>query len=257
MRFAVLGPLEVSLDRGPLSLGGRKQRTLLAVRWLHANEVVSRDELMDALWGERVPPSAAESLDAYVYRLRKLVGHDRLLRARGGYVLRVQPGELDVDQFEQLVASASGAAASGDHETTIEVVIEALGMWRGPAWADMLDLPLAGAESRRLEELRLGALESRIEAELARGAGSRLVPELEQLVSEHPLRERLVSSLMLALYRAGRQTDALELFGAARGRLIDELGLEPGPGLHELHQRILEHEPSLGAPRAFLPARRS
>src|ERR1700689_4009691 len=123
MRFAVLGPLEVFPDRGPLSIGGRKQRTLLAVLLLHANEVVSRDGLVDALWGERLPPSVAESLDAYVYRLRKLLGHDRLLRDRGGYVLRVQPGELDADAFEQLAASAGRSAVTGDHETTIEVVI--------------------------------------------------------------------------------------------------------------------------------------
>jgi YVTN family beta-propeller protein len=254
MRFAVLGPLEVFLNRGPLSLGGRKQRMLLAVLLLHANEVVSRDELMDALWGERLPPSVAESLDAYVYRLRKLLGHDRLLRDRGGYVLRVQPGELDADAFEELAASAGRAAAWGDHETTIDALTDALALWHGPAWADMLDLPLASTEAHRLEELRLGALESRIEAELVTGAGSQLVPELEQLASEHPLRERLVSSLMLALYRAGRQTDALEAFGAARGRLIDQLGLEPGPGLHELQRRILEHDPALGAPSSSLTA---
>jgi YVTN family beta-propeller protein len=257
MRFAVLGPLEVSLDQGPLSLGGRKQRTLLAVLLLHANEIVPRDELTDALWGERVPPSAAESLDAYVYRLRKLLGHDRLLRARGGYVLRVEAGERDIDAFEGLAARAGHAAAAGDQETAVDALNQALALWRGPAWVDVLDLPPANTDARRLEELRLGALESRIEAELATGAGAELVAEMEQLVSEHPLRERLVFSLMLALYRAGRHADALEVFGVARGRLIDELGLEPGPGLRELHQQILEHDPSLGAPRLFLPARGS
>jgi DNA-binding SARP family transcriptional activator len=120
MRFAVLGPLEVSVERGPLSLGGRKQRTLLTVLLLHANEVVSRDQLIDAMWAERLPPSAAESLDAYVYRLRKLLGHDRLPRARGGYMLRVGPGELDVDEFERLLASARRSAEADDHRAAVD-----------------------------------------------------------------------------------------------------------------------------------------
>jgi YVTN family beta-propeller protein len=257
MRFAVLGPLEVSLEPGPLSLGGRKQRTLLAVLLLHANEVVSRDQLIDALWGERLPPSAAESLDAYVYRLRKLLGHDRLPRERGGYMLRVGPGELDVDEFELLVAHAGRSAEAGDHRAAVAPLTAALALWRGPAWADMLELPLANVDAQRLEQLRLSALESRIEAELATGGGAELVPELEQLVSEHPLREGLLSGLMLGLYRAGRQTDALNAFQAARRRLVDEFGLEPGRELHELQRRILQHDPSLGAPRSFLRARGS
>ena len=257
MRFAVLGPLEVSLERGPLSLGGRKQRTLLAVLLLHPNEVVSRDQLVDAMWGERLPASAAESLDAYVYRLRKLLGHDRLPRERGGYMLRVGPGELDVDEFELLVARARGSAEAADHRAAVASLTEALALWRGPAWADVLDVPLASVEAQRLEELRLSALESRIDAELATGGGAELVPELEELVSEHPLRERLLWGLMLGLYRAGRQTDALNAFQAARRRLVDELGLEPGRELHELQQRILQHDPSLGGQRPFLPARGS
>jgi YVTN family beta-propeller protein len=257
MRFAVLGPLEISLDRGPLSLGGRKQRTLLAVLLLHKNEVVSRDHLIDALWGERVPPSAAESLDAYVYRLRKLLGHDRLPREGGGYVLRVEPGELDADEFERLAVSAGRLAEAGDHEAAVDPLTAALALWRGPAWADLLELPLASLDAQRLEELRLSALESRIEAELASGGGAELVPELEQLVSEHPTRERLLSGLMLGLYRAGRQTDALNAFQAARRRLVEELGLEPGRELHELQRRILQHDPSLGGTRSFLLAQGS
>ena len=257
MGFAVLGPLEVSLDGGAGSLGGRKQRTLLAMLLLHANEIVSRDQLIDALWGELPPPSAAASLDTYLYRLRKLLGHDRLLREGRGYLLRVEPGELDVDQFERLVASAGRAAEAGDHCAAVGTLTEALGLWRGQAWFDLLDEPSAAGEARRLEKLRLSALESRVEAKLAIGGGRELVPELEQLVSEHPLRERLLSALMLALYRAGRQTDALDTFLMARGRLVEELGLEPGPELHELQRRILQHDPSLGAPRSFLPARGS
>ena len=253
MRFSGLGPLSVSQNGGPVLLGGRKQRTLLAVLLLHANEVVSRDQLVDALWGEHPPASAAESLDAYVYRLRKLLSHERVARGGGGYLLRVDPGELDVSEFEQLVSSADGSAHAGDHGAAISLLTEALALWRGPAWADMLDLQLASVDAQRLEELRLGALESRIEAELAIGGGAELVPELERLVAEHPLRERLLSSLMVAMYRSGRQTDALEVFQVARRRLVDDLGLEPGPELHELQRRILEHDPSLGAPRRVAP----
>ncbi len=252
MRFAVLGPLAVSPDGQPVSLGGRKQRTLLALLLLHANEVVSRDRLIDALWGESPPPSTDKSLDTYVYRLRKLLGHDRLEREAGGYLLRVEPGELDVDQFELLLASADCASDMEDHRAAATVLAEALALWRGPAWADMLDEPSASSEAQRLEELRLSALESRIEAELAMGAGAELVPELNQLAAEHPLRERLLSCLMLALYRAGRQTDALDTFQAARQRLVEELGLEPGPGLHELQQRILRHDPTLTKPRRLV-----
>jgi YVTN family beta-propeller protein len=253
MRFETLGPLSVSSDGEAVPLGGRKQRTLLAVLLLHRNEVVARDHLVDALWGERPPRSAVESLDTYVYRLRKLLGHDRLAHEAGGYLLRVEPGELDVDEFERLVADAGEATESGDYQAAVSELTVALALWRGPAWGELLDDPLIGVEAQRLEELRLSAIESRIEAQLATGGGSELVAELEQLVVEHPLRERLQASLMLALYRAGRQTDALETFQAARRLLVEELGLEPGPGLQELQHRILEHDPTLAAPSRFPP----
>jgi DNA-binding SARP family transcriptional activator len=251
MRFAVLGPLEAFLDQGPAPLGGRKQRMLLAMLLVRANRVVSRDQLIDALWGELPPASAAESLDTYIYRLRKLLGHDRLIREAGGYLLCVEPGELDIAEFERLVADDGSSADAGDHATAVTSLSEALNLWRGPAWADMLDDLSLDADARRLEELRLSALESRIEAEIALGSGARLVPELEQLVTEHPLRERLLASLMLALYRAGRQADALDAFRLARQRFVDELGLEPGPEMYELQRRILQHDPSLAAPRRF------
>ena len=257
MRFETLGPLSVSSNGETLPLGGRKQRTLLAVLLLHRNEVVARDQLVDALWGERPPRSAVESIDTYVYRLRKLLGHDRLAHESGGYLLRVEPGELDVDEFERLVAGAAVATEGGDYQATLSELTVALALWRGPAWGELLDDPLISVEAQRLEELRLSAVESRIEAQLATGGGSELVAELEQLVVEHPLRERLQASLMLALYRAGRQTEALEAFQAARLRLVEELGLEPGPGLQELQRRILEHDPTLAAPSRFPPLPRS
>jgi YVTN family beta-propeller protein len=253
MRFAVLGPLEAIGDRGPLALGGRKQRTLLAVLLLRANEFVSREALIDALWGERPPPSAAESLDTYVYRLRKLLGYERLVRQpSGGYLLRVDVGEIDVEHFELLVASARGASDAGDQAAAVEALTEALGLWRGPAWGDLIDDLLVNADRQRLEDMRLSAFEDRVEARLAMGAGKELIPELEALLEDHPLRERLLAALMLALYRAGRQTDALDLFKDARSRLVDELALEPGPALHDMQRRILEHDPALGAPLRFV-----
>ena len=249
MRFGVLGPIELWIDGRPVPLGGPKQRALLAFLLLHANEAVSRDRLIDALWGESPPPSASESLDAYVYRLRKLVRRDRLTRRGGGYRLSVQAGELDADRFERLVAGARQAADAGEDRDAARMLSEALALWRGPALADVLYEPFAGGPARQLEEQRLDALESRVEAELGLGKSAVLVPELEQLAADHPLRERLVAALMLALYRAGRQADALAAFRAARGRLVEELGLEPGPGVCELQQQILRHDPALAMPR--------
>jgi DNA-binding SARP family transcriptional activator len=257
MRFEALGPLSVSQDGKAVTLGGRKQRTLLAVLLLHRNETVSRDKLVEALWREHPPPTWAETLDSYLYRLRKLLGHDRIVRKAGGYVVRLEPGEFDVDEFEQLVTGARAAAEGDDHAAALRELTVALELWRGPAWGDLLDNQAVEADAQRLEELRLTALESRFEAELALGHGPDLAPELEQLVDEHPLRERLIASLMLSLYRAGRQTNALDAFQAARGRLVEALGLEPGPGLRELQQRILEHDPTLGAPRRLPSLSRS
>jgi peptide/nickel transport system substrate-binding protein len=253
MRFNALGPLSLSQDGKAVSLGGRKQRTLLAVLLLRRNQNVPRDALVEALWGEHPPPSWGQTLDSYLYRLRKIVGRDRLMRETGGYMLRLELGEVDVDEFERLVASAGAAAESGDHAAALDELTVALALWRGPAWGDLLDHEDAEADARRLEELRLTALESRFEEELALGHGAELAPELEQLVEEHPLRERLIASEMLSLYRAGRQTDALDAFQTARRRLVDELGLEPGPELCDLQRRILEHEPTLGASRRLPP----
>jgi YVTN family beta-propeller protein len=231
VHFGLLGPLEV-LDEGrQVPLGGPKQRALLALLLLHANEPVSRDLLIDEIWGGRLPRSPGQTLDTYVSRLRKLLGADRLTRRDGGYVLRVEPDELDLHRFEQLVAAGAFR--------------EALETWRGPALADLRSEPGLTLEAARLEERRLHVTEERIDGDLAAGAGPDLVAELEQLVQEHPLRERLRAALMLALYRAGRQTAALESYRSARRTLSEQLGLEPGPQLQELERRILAHDPSL------------
>ena len=235
MQFGVLGAIEARRDGESLPLGGPKQRALLAFLLLHANQPVSRDRLVDALWGDRPPPRANATLDGYLSRLRKLLGPERLIRGSSGYVLTVEPGALDLDRFEQLVTARRFG--------------EALALWRGPALADIIYEPFAAGAAGELDERRLLALEQRIDAELASGDGSALVPELERLVREHPLRERLIAQLMLALYRAGRQADALATLQNARHRLSEQLGLEPGPALRELEQRILQQDPALDASR--------
>ena len=158
MRFTVLGPVELWVEGRLVPLGGPKQRALLAFLLLHANEAVARDRLIDALWGESPPRSASESLDAYIYRLRKLLGHDRLVRRGSGYVLSVEAGELDADRFELLVTSARQAADAGDSQGAARMLTEALALWRGPALADVLYEPFASAPARRLEDRRLDAL---------------------------------------------------------------------------------------------------
>jgi peptide/nickel transport system substrate-binding protein len=248
MQFGMLGPLQVSLNGSPVGLGGPKQRALLAYLLLHANTVVTRDRLIDGLWGERPPPSTAESLDSYLSRLRKLVGHDRLSRQAGGYVLRVEPGELDSEQFERMVTSTRQGAGDRDAADVARELAAALALWRGPVLADLADEPFAQNEIRRLEQERLTALEDRIDAELRMGRGAELVAELEQLTAEHPEREWLAAARMLALYRAGRQTDALAAYQAVRSWLVGELAVEPGPELREMQRRILQHDPALGQP---------
>ncbi len=256
MDFGILGPVEVSVDGRSLALGSRKQRALLAVLLLHANEVVSRDGLIDAIWGERPPPSVHQSLDSYISRLRRALGSERIVRRPPGYLLVVNPGELDLERFEELRRAARDAAAAGDVASALRQLRAALAIWRGPALGDVLYEPFAAAEAERLEERRLVALEERIDAELAAGGGPELVPELEALAHEHPLRERLLGQLMTALYRAGRHADAVAALQAARHRLAGELGLEPGPQLRELERRILQHDAALDGRRLAIPRRR-
>ncbi len=241
VEFRLLGPVEAIRDGEALALGGPKQRALLALLLLARGKPVSRDRLIDGLWGGS-PPRAATSLDSYVSRLRRLVGPERLERHPAGYVLLVDEDELDLARFERLVARAH---ATPDVRERAQVLRDALALWRGPALADLQFEPVAAEAVARMEEQRLEALEQRLDAELEAGARSELVPELEQLVREHPLRERFVGQLMLALYRAGRQADALSTYQVARRRLAEELGLEPSPALRDLERRVLAHDPEL------------
>ena len=252
MEFGILGPLEVRDEgREPVIAGG-KQRALLAILLLRANEVVSSDRLIEELWGGQPPATAVKSLQVHVSRLRKALGRGEGPIATGpnGYSIRVAAGELDLERFARLAEDGRRALGAGDPERGAQLLREALALWRGPPLADFAFEPFAQSEIGRLEELRLAALEDRIDADLARGRHAELVGELEALVAAQPLRERLRRQLVLALYRAGRQADALEAYRAARAKLMDELGLEPTPELRQLEQAILTHDLAVRAPAA-------
>lgn len=250
MDIRILGPLEIRVNGAAAALGGPKQRAVLAMLLLHRNEVVARDRLIEGVWGERPPAAAQRSLDSYVSRLRAILGADRIERRAPGYAVRLESGELDLELFETLLEQGRAAAATGDAATANEVLRQALGLWRGPALADLLYEPFAAGEAERLEERRILALEERVDADLALGRGPELVSELEQLVSEEPFRQRLLGQLMMSLYRAGREADALAAYEGGRQRLAEELGLEPGPQLRLLQREILGHDPALGGQRA-------
>ena len=257
MEFRLLGPVEVLRDGRPIALGGAKPRALFAVLLLHANEVVSRDRLIDALWGERPPGTADHSLDVQVSRLRKAFEPDELLHTRpGGYVLQVEPEQIDVRRFERLLEEGRRANAAGQPAEALEVLEAALALWRGNALSDLEYETFARGEINRLEELRLVAIEERTDAELALGRHDTLIPELEALTAKHPLRERLRGQLMLALHRAGRQAEALRVYSDARTRLVDELGIEPGQALKDLEQSILRQDPALDLARPAAETRR-
>jgi YVTN family beta-propeller protein len=248
MEFRILGPLE-GTDKGrPLPLGARKQRALLAVLLLQRGAVVSTDRLVDELWGEQPPPTAVKSLQVYVSQLRKVLG-EGVLETRGrGYLLLLAADQLDGERFEGLLELGRELFAAGDTRGAAAVLRDALGLWRGPPLADFAYEPFAQPEIARLEELRLTALEMRIDADLALGRHAELVSELEALTRQHPLREGLRFQLMLALYRSGRQADALEGYQHARTALVTELGLDPSRELQELEQAILRQDPELDAP---------
>jgi YVTN family beta-propeller protein len=236
VRFGLLGPLDAERDGVTLELGARKQRAVLALLLLDANHVVSTERLIDGLWGEAPPETARSALQVYVAGLRKALGEDgaSLRTSAPGYVLDVPPGGSDLEEFATLRAEGRPR--------------EALALWRGPALADLDGEPFAAAAAGRLEELRLGAVEERIEADLAQGRHAEVVPELDVLVAEHPYRERFRAQQMLALYRSGRQADALAAYRSARTAFVDELGIEPGEELKKLERSVLDHDPALAAP---------
>jgi predicted ATPase/DNA-binding SARP family transcriptional activator len=255
-RFQLLGPLAALVDGEPLPLSGKKPRALLAALLLEADRVVSRDRLIDALWGEDPPETARNTLQVYVSQLRKVLPDDMLETTSSGYRLAVEPAAVDAFAFAQLSEQGRTALTLGDAAGAAEALREALALWHGPALADLVWEPFAQAEVVRLEELRLSALEDRIDAELALGRHGQLIGELEGLVAEHPLRERLRGQLMLALYRSGRQADALAVYARARRTLVDELGIEPGESLRRLERAILAQDASLNAPQATAATRR-
>jgi DNA-binding SARP family transcriptional activator len=253
LAFRILGPLEVLADGRSVPLAGPRQRAVLAVLLTRVGESVPASRLIDDVWGGRPPASAANVLQGYVSALRKALGANVIQTRGGGYAVSLGEGELDVHRFERLLAEAETA----EPPAAASLLRRALSLWRGPALADFADELFARPAAGRLEELRLVALERRIEADLACGRYAEVAGELEALVTEHPLRERLRNLLMLALYRCGRQAEALAAYRAARRTLVDELGIEPSPALQELEKAILRQDPSLdvaGPPQPSAPA---
>ncbi len=244
LEFRILGSLEVTDVTGPIALGGQRQRALLAALLLEAGRVVATDRLVDLLYGDEAPKTATTSLQNSISRLRRVLGPDVLETQPPGYVLRVQPRQIDARRFE---AELNDARRAGPEERR-EILVRALSMWRGPALAEFTFEQFAQAEIRHLEELKIVALEERIDADLELGRHGDVVGELEALVQQHPLRETFRRQLMLALYRAGRQAEALEVYQDARARFVEELGIDPGPELKTLQSEILRHAAGVAAP---------
>ena len=247
MEFRILGPIEAEDNELKLDLGGLRERALLARLLLSANRVVSADRLADDLWSGSPPPHSMATLRVYISRLRRALGvrADSLVTQAPGYRLNVTGDELDAARFEGLVRTAEADLAAGRAEAAAGILRAALGLWRGPALSDVADLAFAQADAGRLEEARLAALESRVDADLACGWHASLVAELDGLASAHPLRERLTGQRILALYRCGRQAEALTAYATLRDRLAEELGIDPTPDLQRLHERILRQDPGL------------
>ena len=263
IEFRVLGPLEVSRGGRPLSITG-KPAFLLALLLVHPNEVVSTDRLIDGLWGEAPPKSAAKLVQGYVSQLRRSLAANHgdedsvggaVLTRPPGYVLRLDPGQLDAERFRTMLDEGRTAFGQGDADVASEILRDALGLWRGPPLADFAYERFAQEEIARLDELRLIGIEERVEADLASGRQAELVGELEGLIAHHPLRERVRAQLMLALYRCDRQSEALQTYQEARRLLVGELGLEPSRRLRDLEQAILRQDPTLdlGRPRPAAP----
>lgn len=256
-RFRILGALEAEAGDRALEFGGGKQRAVLGALLLRADEAVPVERLLGEIWGDSPPQSAAHSLEVYVSRLRKvLVPHGvSLERGGGGYRIVLGEAGLDARAFEELVEEASEAASAGDDGRAAALARDALGLWRGPVLAGVPLYAEGRADAERLEELRMRTLEVRIGADLALGRHSELVSELRRLVEENPYRERLVAQLMVALYRSGRQAEALEAYERTRRVLMDDLGIQPSPELQQLSGQIVRHEPELAVPAPVVPVR--
>lgn len=248
MEFRLLGAFEVWDDGKPVEIAGQKRRALLALLVLRANEVVRSELLVEELWADHPPRNAAAALQTHVSRLRKTLGADTIASREWGYVLQVAPEDIDLRRFENLVAEAEPLAA----QQRAAKLAEALALWRGPPLADFVNESALEYDIARLQELRLSTLERRIDADLEAGQSSKLVGELEALIAQHPLREHLRWLLILALYRAERQAEALEVYRETRRVLSEELGIEPSPALRELEQAILRQDPSLDASAALI-----
>lgn len=261
MEFRILGPLDVRAGEQVVDLGSPRQRALLAALLIRRNEVVPLDAIVAALWPGDPPRTAAQIIRVYVSHLRKVLGDDTerrlLVTHANGYSLRTKTDEVDADRFESLCAEARALLAAEEPDAALARLDEALVLWRGDPLPEFAYDDFAAHEIRRLTELRLSALEDRIDAALASGHAGDLVADLEQLARENPLRERLHAQLMLALYRADRQADALRVYHDIRRRLVDELGLEPGETLRMLHTRMLQRDPELSEAHSWaLPTRR-
>jgi len=245
LEFRILGPLEIVGDDGPVPLGGPKQRASLAILLLDANRVVSVDRLADDLYAGAPPVTAVTQVQRQISELRKLLGAATIETRPPGYVIHVAPEHLDLRRFEQAVEEATRRRERGALDTAVELYRQALALWRGSPLADLVYEPFAQIAIDRLEEIRLATLEQRIDVELALGRHAGLVGELEQLVAEHPLRERFRGQLMLALYRSDRQAKALDVYRNARETLAEQFGIQPAATLRELERAILTHDPSL------------
>src|SRR6516162_4894764 len=245
MHARILGSFQLEEGGRRIPIEGFRQRAVLVSLLLHVNEVVPSEQLLVDLWGEDAPLSAANALQAAISRLRRMLPPGRLITSGPGYQLRLFPAELDAAQFEQLIFEGRDALAAGDAAEAVQLLDQAMLLWRGPPLADFRYEPFAQAEIARLEELQLACLEERNEAHLALGAAGALTAELGRMVADHPLRERLRGQLMRALYRSGRQTEALDAYREFRSTLMEELGLEPSSALRELQAAILRHDPAL------------
>jgi DNA-binding SARP family transcriptional activator len=251
LEFRILGPLEVVTDTGPVRLGGPRQRATLAILVLNANRVVSVDRLADDLYAGAAPVTAVTQVQRQISELRKVLGSASAIETRPpGYVLHASHDQLDLTRFERFAGEATVALEREDAKAAADLLRSALELWRGPPLADLAYEPFAATSIDRLEEIRLAALETRIDADLRLGRNAELIGELEELVAAEPFRERFRAQLMLALYRSGRQADALNVYRRTRALLVEEFGIEPTAALHELERAILTKDPSLDLDQA-------